>query len=291
MADMKSDGHVQHDNFFSGWDEKPLIDDAETAIPEGEDGAEEWLPGALDRDDDEEELEESSEEEETSDEEESEEETPEEKKPIVEETVPQEVPVDYNTALNYYETQWMIHELQKNADLLGIAEVTVENLNDVANLAFKTDPTGFQEIRDWVKNKAKEEADKYEREKIVPYNAQVIRVQVQEFVKDFAQEFPDVASYLPKMKQLQAEFFKKNPKFSQNPVLAIPMLYAKAKEAKLGKVVSEAKQKRQSETALERGNSRKKTTPTAKRTRGDKEPPPGQLFTSRREDPLKGIFN
>lgn len=195
--------------------------------------------------------------EEAEEEEEVEEEVPQtkKKKPVqAEEDEPApEKPVSYEQAYNHYRTQYIAQSLKESGFEV---KDDLSNLRDMMAQAAKEDPVGWQEVREYANNIAKNNADAYHRDKILPFENYHIRRGIKNFISRLNEHYTDIQEYLPDMQKSQEQFFRKFPELINDPIRAIPLLYLEAKEARLKK----ATKKSSSRTTMETGGARRIST-------------------------------
>lgn len=170
---------------------------------------------------------------------------------IVDPELPKQRPVSRQAAYDHFYVEAVIAAAQQNG-----MQVTRNNFRE--EFLQKLSAYDLNQIQDFARGQAQNQAIQYEQEQIVPFVTAANQIETNKFLRQFGRRHPDVLEYIDKMVEAKKEL-PQDITIQQ----AIPWLYLIAKEKDLGKVLATNKKGvvRPPKVALEKGGAQRQKAP------------------------------
>lgn len=193
-------------------------------------------------------------------------------------TEPEVPKATYEQALAHYKRENVAQLLRQNG--YEVAE-DCSNLREAINTAQKEDFAGLQEVYEYADTAAKQHAEKYATDHILPWQRFQQKKGIVNFLARMSEDFLDIGEVYPVMDAIKDDFFRRWPELLQDPIRALPLMYAVAKEKMAKGEVEPKKPLKKKAPAVETGGKKGKASPVKKKTKGDID------FSTALEDPLQ----
>lgn len=139
----------------------------------------------------------------------------------------------YEQAVVGYRDRYLVDTLTRSGFAI---EANGSNLRQVIQENYASDPLGWQDTLKAADTYAAQSAQHYQETVIAPYQQQNQDNAARDFIGWFESKHPDINKYQAAMMEDYKTLRLERPEFRNNPALAIPTLFLRAKEKDLAKV-------------------------------------------------------